>query len=1005
MRRLLSFMAIFVSISISVFIFSSCGGSGGSGGTTQPSQPTPSPSPNPQADTTKANISVEGLNPGESLTMSGIDTEGNNINIRIDKNGNISLEGLKKNSGLRLELSDFPKGRVCVFKERASTVRVIYVGAYEPQLSIVCIDKLPLPDLRVNSSLTPTVSSIPGRNGAPARAVGVIDTKNGKAEVVMGELIVSAENRALVEGIVSRWNGKILKTIEVSKFGNLTKGDIYLISVDVSKVNLDIDELKRLIQEANPVATGMIETSNEDLLKLLYIAAKESEDRRVDISLNYVTRAASDLLLNYLSQGEVREGVGPSDRGYRRNVFDWPYMRPGGSLDINVVGAWIALAANNALNANPGVNVVIFDGGFLSRSNYTHTASISMLNEDERNTMSCTAGTPCPWHGTLVANILAGEPGDGTLVAGIGAPVIERLRMYGWTSADIVDIIEYIAGAIGEIILAGVDITSEFRAHIINMSGAKRIPAGIAWLTNGITDALGTYARVNGILPIAAAGNDGENVDAVDCFIACWEEATWIPCEVSGVMCVGGVDWGGRIASSSNYGTRGGDVEALLEIISRAIGSVMPSFSLPGGDTVDIWAPYTLYAPNIDPSGALDFPPVTEINGTSFSAPFTAGVAALVWRALHADETLRTILKTPVINNFVDDLVEAILFTRASRNVSGRESDHVSNRRLVQAYDSVWIALSLGGLDATKDYVKILLPARRRSVKWRSKIELQGMALPDPLTLNMKRISWSSSIDGDIGQTDSYERLDWIPDNPGEHTITAKVGSAEASITIDVINHPPEVLIVNPSPDERDSEGFIKKCLNYPVTFTARVSDPNNSPNVEGDFPFPEENIKWRAETLGASENLPSGKTISHTFTREGVYTVTVVAKDEMGLEGSDYIERIKVETCPTAPPRISVIAPEGGYARVNTFSELPITLRAQAIDPEDGDISSSIRWYMDGREIGRGATIVLDENDLREKIPVTASTTEVYIILKVKDSSGVEVSQSILLELYTPVL
>lgn len=81
-------------------------------------------------------------------------------------------------------------------------------------------------------------------------------------------------------------------------------------------------------------------------------------------------------------------------------------------------------------------------------------------------------------------------------------------------------------------------------------------------------------------------------------------------CESGGVICVGGLAVNSKNrASGSNYSSDdGGDDD---------------------GD-VEIFAPYTLWV-GPDPDNPANH--ARRISGTSFSSPFAAGVAALIWAA------------------------------------------------------------------------------------------------------------------------------------------------------------------------------------------------------------------------------------------------------------------------------------------------------------------------------------------------------------------------------------
>ena len=106
---------------------------------------------------------------------------------------------------------------------------------------------------------------------------------------------------------------------------------------------------------------------------------------------------------------------------------------------------------------------------------------------------------------------------------------------------------------------------------------------------------------------IASAGNKTTNVDAEDCFLACWEEAWWTPCENAGVICVG------ALARDSD------EARGLHELGQAPTGQV------------EIFAPGTVLV-GLDPATPSSFRPsgVHAVSGTSFAAPYLAGVVALV---------------------------------------------------------------------------------------------------------------------------------------------------------------------------------------------------------------------------------------------------------------------------------------------------------------------------------------------------------------------------------------
>src|SRR5690606_24486723 len=126
--------------------------------------------------------------------------------------------------------------------------------------------------------------------------------------------------------------------------------------------------------------------------------------------------------------------------------------------------------------------------------------------------------------------------------------------------------------------------------------------------------------QINCAAPVSLIEGDAEECT----FGVCWER-TWVtPCENAGVICVGG-----RRANSTK----------------RAVDSNY------GADQVDIFAPFTLWL-GPDPSAPANT--ARTLNGTSFSSPFTAGVAALIWAAnpgLSADQVEHALLTTAHANS------------------------------------------------------------------------------------------------------------------------------------------------------------------------------------------------------------------------------------------------------------------------------------------------------------------------------------------------------------------
>lgn len=278
------------------------------------------------------------------------------------------------------------------------------------------------------------------------------------------------------------------------------------------------------------------------------------------------------------------------------SAFDSPLERPG------VVAAWQYLAGQSLAGPLRRVRVAIIDGGFaltasgaaipdgngatdfpampLQHDYVTGAAIVSGVNAAR-----CTGGTPCPWHGHGSASVATGALANGAYAAGTGGQVADAILLNVDLSTSQVK--------------AAVDRARGLGAEVINMSfgGACGAFCQIEKDVSGYYLAFGRALAAD-IVMVAAAGNDGVNAYDDQVF----------PCALPMTMCIGAL---GSM-----------DAARVFSRDNRAVG-----FSN-HGVVVDLFAPTQI--PAWYGTDASVPPGVATFGGTSASAPYVAGVVAMM---------------------------------------------------------------------------------------------------------------------------------------------------------------------------------------------------------------------------------------------------------------------------------------------------------------------------------------------------------------------------------------
>jgi serine protease len=750
---------------------------------------------------------------------------------------------------LREQLEDFVRDGVLEDEEARPLVEIVNG----------LLNDVP-PELSVDDALSPAAATIPGLDDGAPRPLARFENADGRpVDFVENELYVRTADAAELQGFLDRWNGQVLMTLDFATIGVAGVTPIHLVRLDAS--GADTEGLAEAWGRSAGLA-GENRISSEAARSLLAAALEEAVERGLTVGVNFVmgTGGFSDRTTAEAAGADPTDGL-----PYTPDSFRWPYMNRGGPQDIGTAEAWRVMEAMGRFENR--VLIGVADGGFRPNADFPDDSKIVPSNglrvpNPDPDHCGGEGPTPsCTWHGTHVVMAAMAEADNEFGAAGPAGPVGDLVMLQS-PSPDFFAVMGYLLDAVPSALGSG--------PRIVNISAGSSVPTEMCLLlVAGVPacetlHAMAEAFRAAGILVVSSAGNQGRDVDQTKRF-GFWpfefvEEAELvIPCELTSVICVGGLSWDATTRHpQSNWGS---------------------DFGSP--NTVDIFGPFQVWSVGDAEAAdeANDHPDSRAgiVQGTSFASPYVAGVAALIWASNPAYDA---------------NQVAQVLLSTAHTGSGGSRVG-----RWVNALGAVRQAV--GG--KTPPWVRIIDPADG-SVYPRGTAAVPLLAEVEDLEGDPVFVTWHSDRDGQFA-TGIDSRTFGL--SLGTHSITAvasngTLSTTSAPVTVQIFNEAPVVEIVRPL----SSTAW---CFGQPIRFEAEGSDPNNWPT----FGLPESAYAWRSvpEALEGT-----GSTLEFAFPSTGAglefYDVRVTVTDGQGAMGHDRVS-IRLRECEDGPlPLPTILQP-----------------------------------------------------------------------------------------------
>ncbi|MEZ6085131.1 MAG: S8/S53 family peptidase [Phycisphaerae bacterium] len=512
----------------------------------------------------------------------------------------------------------------------------------------------------VNEELIPQQETIPDIGGESLFIAASRDAMGVQSDFVEGLVLVQTESEAELLEFIERYNGTILRDNTIPEpppeLGITLTAEQRAANTFVVMIDLDGVDTSRVVEDATDAGIeGVLEFSSDAGLRT-FAGILDAKASGYSVSADWISHAdqvpfpagAYQVLLNSQERPTPAAGAGTFQNGLSETHFGTGMN----TSNSNVALAWQFVAAHGIQRR---VRVAIIDSGFWldaagmgrvdpmlgNDSDFPTTRPIQAdfsgdgdSVADGPSLMRC-ANTPCFWHGTgstsVATGILDNRLGD----AGVGGQVADPMLFRIDGTKDTRN------SAIRTAIAWGADVVSMSFGMDCDVWCRIDDRGGNPFRDGSIIDDINAATAT---VFVASAGNGrgnpgvGYDVDGPDNY--------YHPCTFEHVICVGALNDPPNETTKQTYSNFGSGVTIFAPTNIPVMAQPAPGNANPAG-------------PAIQPN-----PATTSFGGTSASAPFVAGVAAMMKAlnpSLSADDVARILIETsqPGGDAFVTRIIDA----------------------------------------------------------------------------------------------------------------------------------------------------------------------------------------------------------------------------------------------------------------------------------------------------------------------------------------------------------